>query len=67
MKLPYTLENYGDARYIIGPDRLCDVVIRSRLDDAQAQAMVDALNQIAMQPELPLESESPDQMTLFPA
>jgi hypothetical protein len=29
--------------------------------------MVDALNQIAMQPELPLEAESPDQMTLFPA
>ena len=64
---PYTLVNEHGVRFILGPGRLSDCHLSSRLSDAQAQAMVDALNQIAMQPELPLEAESPDQMTLFPA
>ena len=66
---PYTLQHeHGGARFIVGPDRLCDVAIRSRLTDQQAQAMVDALNSLAMQPELPLGAiEDPDQMTLFPS
>lgn len=63
----YTLQTVRGHRFITGPDGLCDADLRTRLTDAQAQAIVDALNAIAMQPELPFPGDDADQLTLFPA